>query len=326
MKKISVVTAVTTWLAVTVAVQAGPFIGTPDPVNPEPGAGIPTPEQVTGKNYVDNPNKDDLGNPSLQQVLAWDGRTPEGGITNSINYLGSTPYNTVNADEIAYHHDTLFKAVINDQAALLVSVTGDWGTPTVGYTIWSEHIINGTTGPWATKLQTDQHGVIDLVGLEVWGPDWPNELPEISDRFSLMGDPGGVAVWKVGGIPLITDAFIGAAIGLDSAYWGSLDLDGLMMYDNNDDYFNGDDQALISIRPIGPFDGGEIWVLNADGTATFLNHGGHVWDTAFDVKAAFNSDSENIDALEAVAVPEPGTFGLLALGGLALAACRRRSK
>jgi hypothetical protein len=38
-------------------------------------------------------------------------------------------------------------------------------------------------------------------------------------------------------------------------------------------------------------------------------HGGHAWDTAFDLMGTFGTPSENVDALEAVAIatPEPST-------------------
>ena len=64
------------------------------------------------------------------------------------------------------------------------------------------------------------------------------------------------------------------------------------------------------------FDGGEVFVWDTvpGNPATFLSHGGHVWDTAFNVMATYNTPSENVNALEAVStVPEPGTLLLGAL-------------
>ena len=104
-----------------------------------------------------------------------------------------------------------------------------------------------------------------------------------------------------------------------------------------------DDEILFSIEPISYqtpngaltlFDGGEIWTYrlgDSAGTAAFLDHGGHLWDTAFDVKGAFGVDNENMDALEAVGrltpVPEVSQMaaaGLLgALAGLQIWRKRR---
>ena len=43
--------------------------------------------------------------------------------------------------------------------------------------------------------------------------------------------------------------------------------------------------------------------------AQFLNHGGHLWDTQFNVRTATGAVNENIDALEAASsVPEPLTI------------------
>ena len=96
------------------------------------------------------------------------------------------------------------------------------------------------------------------------------------------------------------------------------------------------EQLLYSIAPLPlsqfdpalpDFDGGEIFVYDGPGTATrFLRHGGHDWDTAFDVVATFANlgvMSENINALEAVATPEPASCILMLLAAVGLLATRR---
>jgi hypothetical protein len=91
-----------------------------------------------------------------------------------------------------------------------------------------------------------------------------------------------------------------------------------------------EEQLIFSIRPLdlaplsppgGPllptFDGGEIWLYDSAMKATaYLNHGGHLWDTLFDVRGTFGLNNENIDAIEAVAtfIPEPSTWALLVFG------------
>ncbi len=94
------------------------------------------------------------------------------------------------------------------------------------------------------------------------------------------------------------------------------------------------DDILFSIEPITVqvgstpftlFDGGEVWTYRIPGIETnyegpparFLNHGGHLWDTAFDVRGAFGVQSEDIDALAAVGpVPETGSIAAAAVFGL----------
>jgi hypothetical protein len=120
--------------------------------------------------------------------------------------------------------------------------------------------------------------------------------------------------------PYITAAQIGAAIGLDESL---VDLDAMMNLDLTcDDVWSTGDLLLFSIAPAGQFDGGEVWLWSAGSPAAFLNHGGHLWDTAFDVAGTFNLLSENVNALEAAStVPEPvsalffGT-GLVSVAGL----------
>lgn len=77
------------------------------------------------------------------------------------------------------------------------------------------------------------------------------------------------------------------------------------------------------------FDGGEIFVWDTlpGGIASFLNHGGHTWDTAFDVVGTFGTPDENINALEAIStpIPEP-TTALLVLGALSSLSVARRHR
>jgi hypothetical protein len=83
--------------------------------------------------------------------------------------------------------------------------------------------------------------------------------------------------------------------------------------------------------PAGPllptFDGGEIFTYTPGSATSFLNHGGHLWDTAFDVRGTFSLNHENIDALEAVAaIPEPSTMALMLMALLVMPAIARRRR
>ena len=85
------------------------------------------------------------------------------------------------------------------------------------------------------------------------------------------------------------------------------------------DPITGSDDELI-------FDGGEIWLWDGitPGSATFLSHGGHTWDTAFDVMGTFGVDSDDVNALESVwdategEIPEPVSVAFLGAGLLGL--------
>ena len=76
------------------AALAGPFIPcgvAPRPlcIGPAPGAGIPTPAEVPGKEYSDHFDKDGIvGAPDPEQNIAWDGVVP-GGVADTFDYSGS---------------------------------------------------------------------------------------------------------------------------------------------------------------------------------------------------------------------------------------------
>lgn len=255
------------------------------------------------------------------QVITWDG---VGGVADSFDYSGTLqlpPGNPIpdpgpgfdNVDALANNHDALFFSVIANTSALLFSVTGN------GNILFES--VGGGSGIWAAPPQIDHHGVTDVDALEVWGP----ELFDDSDRFSLQRDFGGVAIWAFtppGGpsVPFVTDAQIAGAIGRPDLV-DEIDLDGLMTSGEN---------LLFSIRPIFDaqgnviFDGGEIWTWTVGGPpAVFLNHGGHLWNTAFNVMGTFGVNNENVNALEAVsaAVPEPGTITLICVGIVCALGC-----
>ncbi|NCS13136.1 MAG: PEP-CTERM sorting domain-containing protein [Microcystis aeruginosa G13-09] len=208
--------------------------------------------------------------------------------------------------------------------------------------------IGGGIDFWAKPPEIDQAGVNDLDGLEVWG-GLADPTPNDADMYSLLGDPliNGIrtSVWYYNGgvsTSYLNAAQIAAAINRPDIVnlADIIDLDGLMVWDGgNIGQWDNSDAILFSVMPIdanldgiitpningGDIDGGEIWSWQFGQAAQFLNHGGHLWDTAFNVRQATGAVNENIDALEAVATPEPSSFlSLLALGTLGAASTLKR--
>ncbi|NCS27745.1 MAG: PEP-CTERM sorting domain-containing protein [Microcystis aeruginosa F13-15] len=218
--------------------------------------------------------------------------------------------------------------------------------------------IGGGIDFWAKPPEIDEAGVNDLDGLEVWSsvsstssqyPSPADPTPDDADVYSLLGDPlingTRTSLWYYNGsvsTPYLDAAQIAAAINRpDIANLADIiDLDGLMVWDGgNIGQWDNSDAILFSVMPIdanldgiitpningGDIDGGEIWSWRFGQAAQFLFHGGHLWDTAFNVRQATGAVNENIDALEAVAVPEPSTFlSLLTLGTLGAASTLKR--
>jgi hypothetical protein len=240
-------------------------------------------------------------------------------------------------DALANQNDALFVQLVSNTASLLFGVEGDGN-------IYFENS-DGSSGIWATPAEINAANPPQHVdGLEVWGPEGASD----SDRYSLEGDPaigilGRISVWSYDGTTntstaLISTAQIAALIGIpvDGRLFPLLDLDGLMV-NPAPPSTHPIAQLVFSIRPIVDptdgslvFDGGEIWTWDGmAAAASFLVHGGHTWDTAFDVAGTFGLGSENVSAIEAVGfVPEPGTAALLAFGlsGLALRSRNRRPR
>jgi hypothetical protein len=326
-----------------------PWAPVTNPIGPAPGRYIPRPDEVPGKDFSEVRDRDALGVPDPEQDVAWDG---SGGVRDSFDYSGSrVAYPDVlpdrEVDGISAGGDALFNEVRDNRAALLFSVENDpnimFEKPT-GVPGWPAGF-----GVWATAPVLDfTIPPLDTDGLEVWGGDNNDD----SDRYSLAGDPftafvvpnesRKVAIWQynaVGGTSthhtLTTD--LAAAMdlqyvgfGVNGPLWGQLvelmDVDAIMTLGS---------QVLFSIRPLDladpllpDFDGGEIFEYTDPTQPTeFLDHGGHLWNTAFDVMGTFNLVNENVDALEAVSsTPEPGCVILLLLGMAGCVSMARRRK
>ncbi len=331
------------------------YVGTPTPVFPVAGPLIPSVTQVPGKEYAY----------LVGSNLSVAGPAPYGfdpGQTQRFDGLGgdtdgSDFSSTANVDAMAAATDALFTAVITNTAALLISQSGDIADSSE-IPIKVESVAGGT-GTWATWAQVDLEGATfgappgpmpgEFEGLEVWGSD---TTPD-TDRVSFVGEPGGVSVWGGGGaIPLVTQTFIHTILTTDPAFaqdFGSgpvfwdgevtdVDVDGLMYLENlllgDPDAFDPAlDSLIFSIRPTTTgttfnFDGGEImvWAIAPGiGIAGYLSHGGHLWDTAFDVAGTFGG-LENIDGIEAVSfIPEPSAGVITALACMAMITRRQRT-
>jgi hypothetical protein len=293
----------------------------------KPANGLPTLLAVPGKEYSNSDptlsDTDAAGFADMHQNICFDGF---GGAADTFDYTSSGISTIKQVDAIANSLDAYFQEVAADAVPMVVSVANDPSDGDILYQMGQ----NNVTGTWATASQINAVSPPDdLDGLELWGPDGPGN--DDANMFSLDGDPSGVAVWRYDpnahqSVPYITTAALMSAIGATEV----VDLDALMVWDiDGDDTFGGGDAIIFSVENNqgigGSFDGGEIWIWHFGATAQFLVHGGVVWDTFNPVGLHFNVNTEEINALEAIAVPEPATAGLLVLGaGLMMMPRRRR--
>lgn len=307
------------------------------------------------------------------QVIAWDGTGGTTNTSNFFGLWnpqsGIAAPDPFQVDALANRKDLLFYEVIEDLVPLVFS-TGLPGGPRTAFDnyIFYERPNHKVLlpfpykeiGVWATPAEINQVEPNNVEGLELWAPVQDATVPleqrinsvllqgpevpvDDANRYSLFGDPLGCSVFKSNGDCLFLKANIAGAItplfpGLDITS-AKIDLDGLMTWEN-DILFSlkpidgNNDGSITDNNPLLDLDGGEIFVWRStESSAKFLIHGGHVWDTVFNVKdtvkhwTGLEPGTENIDALEAVAVhtPEPSTFlSLLTLGSLGAASTLKR--
>ncbi|MFN6275236.1 MAG: PEP-CTERM sorting domain-containing protein [Microcystis sp.] len=318
-----------------------------------------------------NGNPSHTANPG--QVIAWDGTGGTTNTSNFFGLWnpqsGTAAPNPFQVDALANKKDLLFYEVIEDKVTLVFS-TGLPGGPRTDYDnyIFYERpnfkVLLPSPykkiGVWATPAQINQVEPNNVEGLELWAPVKDATVPleqrinsvllqgpevpvDDANRYSLFGDPLGCSVFKSNGDCLFLKANIAGAItplfpGLDITS-AKIDLDGLMTWENDILFslkpIDGNNDGIITDNdPSKDLDGGEIFVWRStESSAKFLIHGGHVWDTVFNVKdtvefwTGLRPGTENIDALEAVAVatPEPSTFlSLLTLGTLGAGSAIKR--
>ncbi len=312
------------------------------------------PTAVTGKEYSDG---DMVILENSHPAWLWDGA---GGLRGASIWDGlppGAPPPLLQLDAMANGHDSYFHEVAHhNTASLLFSVACD----STATSIWYENP-DGSRGVWASKAQIYSEGVADLNALEVWGPDDVSNTEYVSVWGDLSGSWAILTTARDGvltteelagtiglfaGAGMVNGAPLDDAAILDLA--SQVQLDALMYFEDEVVIPDGPplpclpscfDKILFSIEPLTLldgsvlFDGGEIWTytLGSGEPAQFLNHGGHVWDTAFDVRGTFGVFSENVDALEALPVPAPvPEAGALAASGLltglaALQVSRRRA-
>lgn len=269
--------------------------------------------EVQNREFSDNIDVDQSGASDPGQILFFD--CFGGALDHPLRDVVEPNNFSLQVDALANRNDRLFLPYISDGVEMIFSVEADRN-------IYFERERTGEFGLWTPNV-----AVNDVDGLEVWGDS-------NSDHHSFEGDPGGVSLIYTGALPIQNVMQADLLAGIQSMGIGlslepeDLDLDASMRWNAAT---TGGGLLAFSVAPVSDefgnviLDGGEIFVLDLSSlTAEFLLHGGHLWDTDFDVMGTFGLDSENINAIEAVApIPAPGILTLIALGGLSGA---RRSR
>jgi len=218
---------------------------------------------------------------------------------------------------------------------------------------WAEHRVDINSDPIDPAFNVD--------ALEVWGPEPLDAGPDApvgagadSNYYSLRTDivtPGAFSVWKYDETVGLSTGYIthGTIVAAVESLLGEvglgqqINLDALMVNDFGEETrFEFGDTIYFSIEQI-PFTadpdgfyatGSEIFTLGfgpAGGPAAgYLFHGGHFWDHAWTLdNMAYFDDIEqvwlqlDVDAIEAVSIPEPTALMMIGLGAMGL--LRRRS-
>jgi hypothetical protein len=217
-------------------------------------------------------------------------------------------------DALAYGNEALLAELLANDARLVFSVHQDAGSNEVA--LLSE---NPAGVPEVFYSHEDFYagdpvdGLEDVDAVELWGE--PDSLDAC--YYSLQTDIlSGTSIFRE--MEGITVSFLSFASVRDAVvslgYLGEpdlIDVDAMMVKNGGlPTRFDAGDAVLFSIRRVvdSNFDGGEIIYWPAGGSPSFFSHGGHTWDTAFDVVAAVTSalggvdpgpEAEDVDALEA---------------------------
>jgi hypothetical protein len=303
--------------------------------------GPSSPKEIPGKDWSDFRDRNVVPASDPEQVVAWDGL---GGVRDAFDYSGSRLAHPdvaqdLAVDGIAAGGDALFQALRDDMSSLLFSVESPIGHNNQVYYVRPTNLPNASPGfgVWATNSDIDaMTAPLDLDGLEIWGGDNNDD----SDRYSLAGDPFvantvvpnesvKVAIWSYNPAGNTSDPHtltrdLAEAMDRQFGFGGNGPLFGFLSENMDvDAIMTFGPQVTYSIRPIDvpgtpfSFDGGEIFEYDGPGPTSmtrFLNQGGYEWNTALDIMGTFGVPSENIDALEAASVPEPGSVLLFLLG------------
>ena len=317
------------------------------PVTPAENDLVPKVERVPGKLYTDRLDLTHTTTPHSvrpTQLGNWDGRG--GARDGQFLALNNTPLMEHHVDAQSQLVDRLFEGVVNNRNPLIVSAEFDSMLGNDSALVAER--TGGSVETFATRNQVVDHphagGLLrDIDSVDLWGREDADQPTGHAGFFSFGTDPKNTSVYYnfLGGVavnpqPYLSKNDIANAIG-DPNIAPQIDVDGLMVRDIGtginpfDGNFGPGDSIMFTIAPVADasgavrYDGGEIWVWEHGSPAQFLKHGGHTWDTAFDVAGLLGVNTENIDALEAVgAIPEPGSLALLVGGTIATVVTRRR--